>query len=186
MAIDTLEFQHFNVEEKLHIAISVKDFKAIVTHADTLRESISAFYSQPTRPMQISYQGHGMVCDFTLMTIGGSRGGSATPGAAPARGQTSNPAIRQGSNLSMQRAPASTQPAMPPPPRVVSRALAQDQARQRERKPSPPPPKASVESESLFLADAQYDRRWDEPDYGNDDDDMLGWDASADHVSRCT
>ncbi|KAI9719826.1 MAG: hypothetical protein M1812_003315 [Candelaria pacifica] len=181
VAIDTLEFQHFNVEDKLHIAISVKDFKAIVTHADTIRESISAFYSQPMRPMQLSYQGHGMTCEFTLMTIGDSRGGSATPIPPPVRGQTLVPTSRQGSNLSMQRASEPAQSAMLPPTRVKPRTFTQEQARRGERKLSPPPPKASLEPESLFLSDVQDDRRWDEPEYGNDDDDMLGWDASTDH-----
>ncbi|KAI9758896.1 MAG: hypothetical protein M1835_000504 [Candelina submexicana] len=179
--IDTLEFQHFEVEDRLHVVISVKDFKAIVTHADTLGESISASYSQPMRPMQLSYQGHGMICEFTLMTIGEPQGGSATPVPAPVRGQTSNSTSRQGSNLPMQRASGPTQSAMLPPSRMVSRTRAQEPARRRERRPSPPPPKASLESESLFLSDVQDDRRWDEADYENDDEDMLGWDASVDH-----
>ncbi|KAI9700757.1 MAG: hypothetical protein M1836_002126 [Candelina mexicana] len=181
VAIDTLEFQHFEVEDRLHVVISVKDFKAIVTHADTLRESISAFYSQPMRPMQLSYQGHGMICEFTLMTIGEPRGGSATPVPAPVRGQTSNPTSRQGSNLPMQRTSEPMQSAMLPPSRMVSRTLTQEPVRRRERRPSPPPPKASLESESLFLSDVLDDCRWDEADYENDDEDMLGWDASADY-----
>ena len=37
VAIDTKDFGEFMVEEKLHVAISAKDFKAIVTHADTLK-----------------------------------------------------------------------------------------------------------------------------------------------------
>src|SRR4051794_10583292 len=81
-----MEFEEFRVEEKLHIAFSVKDFKAIVTHADSLNASITALYSKPTRPLQIAYESdNGLLCEFTLMTIGDYRGGSVTPAPSIAR-----------------------------------------------------------------------------------------------------
>ena len=79
VAIDALDFEDFAVEENLHIGINVKDFKAIIIHADTLRTSIRAFYSYPTKPLLLSYYGHGMECNFTLATIGEYRGTSITP-----------------------------------------------------------------------------------------------------------
>ena len=47
IAIDTLEFAEFAVEEKLHIVISVKDFKSIVTHAGTTNTTVKGFLLLP-------------------------------------------------------------------------------------------------------------------------------------------
>lgn len=181
VAVDTLDFDEFSVEDRLHIGISVKDFKAIVTHADTLNASITASYSNPTRPLQLAYTEKGMQCEFTLMTIGDYRGGSVTPATATGREISTRPAER----------PASVQPsarlvaeAMPPPVEPASRNFVRESASQRPRRPSPPPPQASLDPESLFLsAGDEDDRRWDEKNYVEDEEDTLGWDASADHVS---
>jgi len=78
IAIDTSEFGEFNVAEKLHIVISVKDFKSIITHAGITNTIVKALYSQPSSPMQITYSDEGLLCEFILMTIGESRGSSAT------------------------------------------------------------------------------------------------------------
>ena len=79
IAIHTQDFEDFHMQENMHIVISVKDFKAILTHAQTLRGSISASFSLPSRPLQFSYQNFGVHCEFTLMTTGDLRGASATP-----------------------------------------------------------------------------------------------------------
>ncbi len=183
ITIDNLDFDNFKVEEQLHIGISVKDFKAIVTHAETLKTSITALYSFPTRPMQLSYHEHGLQCDFTLMTIGDYRGSSVTP--APA-------AVRQMSPTLVERAP-SLQPTiktavrpktttMPPPSQPLSRSFTKEPQSQRMQRPSPPPPKASLDPESLFLpAEEDDDRIWGERNY-DDEQDTLGWDASANNV----
>ena len=183
ITIDNLDFDNFKVEEQLHIGISVKDFKAIVTHAETLKTSITALYSFPTRPMQLSYHEHGLQCDFTLMTIGDYRGSSVTP--APA-------AVRQMSPTLVERAP-SLQPTiktavrpkpttMPPPSQRLSRSFTKEPQSQRMQRPSPPPPKASLDPESLFLpAEEDDDRIWGERNY-DDEQDTLGWDASANNV----
>lgn len=182
MTIENLDFEAFTVEEQLHVGISNKDFKAIVSHAETLRTSITAMYSFPTRPMQLSYHDHGMQCEFTLMTIGEYRGGSVTPA----------PAARQASGAPVQR-PVSHQPiaqasgqlkadAMPPPSQPASRSFTREPQSQRTQRPSPPPPKASLDHESLFLpTDEDEDRVWGERNY-DDDQDTLGWDASANKV----
>lgn len=190
----------------MHIAISVKDFRAIVLHAETLRTSVQASYSFPIRPMRLTYNEHGMQCEFTLMTIGDYRGSSTTPALVTAGRSPSLPRehipTRQASMQPTQgdndRAAASrSNDAMPPPSQPASRSFAQfpqtHAARegpqhanpsQKPSRPSPPPPKASMDPESLFLpADADDDRQWDEPNL-EAEDETLGWDTGAHQVSR--
>lgn len=207
VAIDELDFDEFAVEEKLRIGISVKDFKAIVTHADTLKTSISAHYSFPTRPLQLTYQGHGMQCDFTLMTIGEYRGGSATPALTNMRNGSvavserqssrqasrqisrppSGPLSRQTSRQPSEQAGDHEQQAhnpMPPPAEPASRSFVRELPSQTSHRPSPPPPKASVDTQSLFLLadDDEEERKWGERNY-EEGEDTLGWNANADTVS---
>ena len=191
ITIDNLDFEEFKVEEQLHISISVKDFKAIVTHAETLKTSITALYSFPTRPMQLSYQEHGMHCDFTLMTIGDYRGGSVTPAPATVRQMSAAPADKPLSRLSSAQVQSITispkTTTMLPPSEPASRSFTKETQSQRTQRPSPPPPKASLDPESLFMPiDEDEDRVWGERNY-DDEQDTLGWDASAnnvrDHVS---
>ncbi|KAI9873973.1 MAG: hypothetical protein M1830_010342 [Pleopsidium flavum] len=184
VAIDTADFENFAVEEKLHIGISVKDFRAIVIHASTLKTSVTARYSQPTRPLQLAYECGGMLCEFTLMTIGDLRGGSTTPGPAALRGPPTRSSSRQPSSPALERSierPAISE--MPPPTQPASRSFIRESASQRAPRPSPPPPKASIDPESLFLPHDDDDLRWDEND---PDEDMLGWDASADNDGLAT
>ena len=133
--------------------------------------------------MQLSYQKHGMQCDFTLMTIGEYRGGSVTPAPAVARSTSAAVSDKQPSRQS----PAQTnvQEAinpMPPPTQPASRSFTREPPCQRPQRPSPPPPKASLNPESLFLPAADDDdRQWDERNF-DDDQDTLGWDTSAEGV----
>lgn len=184
ITVDNLDFEDFKVEEQLHIGISVKDFKAIVTHAETLKTSITTLYSFPTRPMLISYHEHGMQCEFTLMTIGDYRGSSVTPAPAAVRRTSPGPAERAPSRQSTSQ--TAVQPkttTMPPPSQPLSRSFTTESQSQRTQRPSPPPPKASLDPESLFLpADEDDDRMWGEKKY-DDEQDMLGWDASANNVN---
>ena len=205
IALDTLDFENFSVEDKMHIAISVKDFKALIMHAETLRTSVQAHYSSPRRPMQISYQEHGMQCEFTLMTIGDYRGSSVTPAPItvrkPSATPSENPASRQVSvqpsqNTRSEGATDRARETMPPPSQPVSRSFAamvpsqpdpqsllKEGMSQKPSRPSPPPPKASLDPESLFLPAGDDDRQWDETNY-DDEEDTLGWDASAIQVGR--
>ena len=73
VAIDTADFEMFAAEDELHIAVSLKDFKAIVTHADSMHSQLWAHYSDPGRPLQAVYDLDGMTCEFTLMTLGDTR-----------------------------------------------------------------------------------------------------------------
>lgn len=198
IALDTLDFDEFTVEEKMHIIINVKDFKAIVLHAETLKTSVQAQYSFPTRPLQLAYSEHGMQCEFTLTTIGDPRGFSTTSAPISTR---SSPALR---SESRQPRPASTQEtqastnqgndteivAMPPPSQPASRSFQQfppsgmsgstsrkGPLSQKLSEPSPPPPKASLDPESLFLP-ADDDAQWDEANYEEEEEETLRWDAS--------
>ncbi|MCJ1254509.1 hypothetical protein MMC24_002324 [Lignoscripta atroalba] len=184
VSIDTLDFEEFAVEEKLHIGISVKDFKAIITHAETLKTTITALYSHPTRPLQLAYQGHGMQCEFTLMTIGDFRGGSITPAPSIIRDRPSRPSSMQDTTRASEQDHLRRDvEAMPPPTQPASRNIVREPATQRTARPSPPPPKASVDHESLFLPQEDEDeRQWDERNFDNDED-VLGWDASGDNDS---
>lgn len=205
IALDTHDFEEFSVEEKMHIAISVKDFRAVVLHAETLRTSVQASYSFPTRPMQLAYNEVGMQCEFTLMTIGTYRGSSTTP-APVAEGrstslaredlstrQVSTPPTQASNNLVANNQDSGT---MPPPSQPASRSFArfsqantvpeerrQETLIQQASRDSPPPPKASMDPHSLFLpTGGAEDEQWDEANYG-DEEEVVGWDANANSVS---
>ncbi|KAL8842989.1 MAG: hypothetical protein Q9176_002292 [Flavoplaca citrina] len=203
VALDTLDFDEFSVEEKMHIAINVKDFRAIVHYAETLKTNVEAFYSFPTRPMQLNCSENGIDCEFTLMTIGEYQGSSMTPAPISVRGSSATPtANRVSRQTSLQPTQGNTTRAvdkqlketMPPPSQPASRSFTRgpqqqpgpgsfrpDSLSQRASRPSPPPPKASLDPESLFLPAGDDDRQWDETNY-EDEEDTLGWDASGSHV----
>lgn len=134
--------------------------------------------------MQLTYRGHGLQCDFTLMTIGDYRGGSVTP-APPAVGEGSNAPVeksqsRQPSNQAIAQPKATV---MPPPSQPASRSFTKEPQSQKAPRPSPPPPQPSLDPESLFIpVDEDEDRLWGERNY-DEDQDRLGWDASANEVS---
>lgn len=162
----------------VHIGMSVKDLKAIVTHAETLKASVTALYSHPTLPMRLSYHEHGMQCEFTLMTIGDYRSDSVTSTPAVVRKASSAPKIQRSSNQfsapDRSKAPAN---AMPPPAQPTSRSFTRELPSQRPPRPSPPPPKASLDPESLFLSEEEDDRKWGEKSF-EQQEDTLGWDQS--------
>ncbi|KAL9042874.1 MAG: hypothetical protein Q9214_003659 [Letrouitia sp. 1 TL-2023] len=173
-------------------------------HAETLKSSIQAQYSIPTRPMQLSYHEDSMHCEFTLMTIGDYRSSSAIPTPVSRRNLPTTPIGQSQSQQSSTQATryenrqvndATRNGAMPPPVQPASRSFTggpstqsnsrsvdQGHASQRRSRPSPPPPKASVDPESLFLP-ADDDEPWDERNF-EDEEDTLGWDASVDNVGR--
>jgi cell cycle checkpoint control protein RAD9A len=177
IAIDTLEFSDFTVEERLHIVVSVKDFKAIIAHAGTTPTVVSAHYSIPGRPFQLAYTDEGMSCEFILMTMGDSRTGSVTPAPGAIRSNSTRPQPKQS-----LEAVGSRGGSMAPPPRSAAPSVARDTSRAKATRPSPPPPQASFHSDSLFIPDGDDDRQWDPVNYEDDDGDMPGWNASVDHV----
>lgn len=167
----------------LHIIISVKDFKAIVAHAGILDTEVSAAYSYPSRPMQLKYNGEGMRSEFILMTIGDYRATSITPMRDTSRSNPVTTVARQ--HLETPSSPKMIRLAesMPPPPRSVAPSVVWQDSRAPALRPSPPPPRPTLDSDSLFLPDDDEDRRWDPSTYDDDDEEILGWDASADAVS---
>ena len=178
-----LDFENFTVEEKAHIGISVKDFKSIVMHAETLRATVTAQFSHPTRPMQLAYAVNGMQCEFTLMTIGEYRGGSVTPSPALAR----NTSVRESP---LVQAPVRddrqvSNSSMPPPLQPASRIFTREPASQRPARPSPPLPKASLDDESLFISmENDEERKWGEKNFDEEDEDTLGWDPNPNNVGN--
>ncbi|KAK0116071.1 hypothetical protein ONS95_013104 [Cadophora gregata] len=171
IAVDTLEFGEFSVEEKLHIVISVKDFKAIVAHSGISNTMVKALYSHPASPMQLSYSEDGILSEFILMTIGDSRGASATPAPNASRATSKRPASRQPLEATSSSKRAAT--SMPPPPTSAAPSRAREASR--VSRPSPPPPQPSVQSQSLFLPADDDDRQWDPSNYDDDDEPLL-WD----------
>ncbi len=179
IAIDTLEFSEFSVEEKLHIVISVKDFKVIVAHAGTTNTIVRALYSHPSNPMQFSYSEDGILSEFILMTIGESRAASATPAPNASRLNTKRSASRPPLEAtSSSKRTAISQ--MPPPPTSAAPSMVRQASR--APRPSPPPPQPSDQSQSLFLPAADDDRRWDPTNFEEDEDEMLMWDQGGEKV----
>lgn len=197
MAINKDDFETFLVEDNLHVAINVKDFKAAVAHAETLDAKVTARYSRPFRPLQLTYESDGIGSEFTLMTRGEDNSNQdATPSswsstrvAAAAAAQRLS--ARQGSEARATRTNThdNNHPTdgdeMPPPrgrrirPLVGSAVGSQNLApTTEEQRPAP-----SNGLDSLFVP-ADDDRQWDEPneDETAETEDMLGWDAMGDQV----
>lgn len=180
IAIDTQEFSEFSVEEKMHVIISVKDFKAIVTHAGITSTTISALYSYPMSPMLLKYNDEGMTSEFILMTTGDLRGLSTTPSLAGSRSNSTRPLGKQPLEASSSRSDPKAAASMPPPPRSAAPSFTKEAARIRTLGPSPPPPQPSLQSDALFFPEEDDDRRWDPVD---EDGELLAWDASGENVS---
>lgn len=179
IAVDALEFGEFAVEEKLHIIISVKDFKAMVAHAGITNTMVTALYSRPSSPMQLTYSDEGVISEFILMTIGESRGSSATPAPNAARG-SKRPASRQ--LLESTSSPKRTAASMPAPPMSAAPSISRETTRSRVPRPSPPPPQPGLQSQSLFLPEADDDRKWDPQNFDEEEDEMLLWDTGGEKV----
>lgn len=184
IAIHTEDFEDFHMQENMHIVISVKDFKAIVTHAETVRGSISAHFSFPTKPLQFSYQNSGVHCEFTLMTTGDFRGASST--SSNANFVSTRTSSLQPSVPTVQ-SPSRSASEMPPPARPVTtrplgsqtqRPTANVQARRDE------PIDLEQSSGGLFVSADDEDSTWDPPNFDNEEEEeTLGWDASGQHPS---
>ena len=107
VSFDTADFDTFGAEDGVHVAVSLKDFKAIVVHADSLHASVAAYYSDAGCPLQVTYEQEGMNCEFTLMTLGDNRAFTTTrvvhqppappppPEPIPLLSQTDTPSQRQ-------------------------------------------------------------------------------------------
>jgi cell cycle checkpoint control protein RAD9A len=182
VAVNTSDFDEFSVQPGLHIIVSVKDFKAIVVHADTLKTSLKAYYSQPTRPLQFSYGCDGLLCEFTLMTSGDYNAAPPTPTTAP-QTHSSRQTSRAPSAATENTDTRNMRSNMLPPVELASRRDRPGRLRNPGSRPTPAP----QDPESLFVPDPEDARRqeeeeesaWAPLDY--EKEETLGWDASADH-----
>ncbi|KAF1947826.1 hypothetical protein EJ02DRAFT_507634 [Clathrospora elynae] len=180
VAVNTTDFDDFSVQAGLHIVINVKDFKAIVVHADTLKTSLKALYSQPIRPLQFSYGCDGLLCEFTLATSGDYAAAPPTPTPAP-QALSSRNTSRAPSTVVEREETRSFRSDMPPPAQPASRRdgsgrLRNPGSRQASSVAQAPP--VHHNSESLFVAEDE-DETWAPLDY--EKEETLGWDASANH-----
>ncbi|XWW98073.1 hypothetical protein V2A60_006069 [Cordyceps javanica] len=198
IAVEADEFDDIEVEDKLHIVISVKDFRAIIQHAGIGGSALSARYSLPARPIQFSYAGDALSCEFLIMTVGerGSnpaqktkKGRKTAPAStAPRLEAASRKTSIAPSDVPAPQHPETTQPptqasARVPPPSAsrpigtirasVSRMSAFD------LRPSQKPPPPTLRSESLFVDDEGWEPVRDE-DEDAEENAQLGWDHSAD------
>ena len=156
-------------------------------HAETLRSTVTAQFSNPTRPMQLAYAVNGMHCEFTLMTIGEYRASSVTPAPAIALNNSVTPSVRQTpreSPLVQASVRQASNSSMLPPLQPALRIFTGETAGQRPVRPSPPPPKASLDDESLFISMENDDeRKWGERNF-DEDEDTLGWDPNSNNVGN--
>lgn len=147
----------------------------MVVHAETLKTDVTAMYSLPARPLQFSYEADGMQCEFTLMTIGDAQSASIS---ALSKAPTRQPSAR--STPSFSRGPELRQASDMPPPRNSPA----EQTRQLGRRVSSNEEQVqtSKDPESLFVAE-EDERQWQPVDEQQEEQDMLGWDASGQNVS---
>lgn len=185
ISLHTGDFEDFHMQQDVHIVISVKDFKAIVTHAETLQGPISAYFSAPARPLQFVYENFGMHCEFTLMTIGDGRASSALP-------QTKFISTRTQSSRQPSAAPvqpsARTTSTMAPPPRPARSKAMPILSQRPPLKPHEIHRSTTNETdpdpESLFLPGGDDEQDWDPPNYDQEpEEEMLGWDAANERPS---
>lgn len=191
IAVERDEFEDFVVEEdKLHIVISVKDFRAIVLHAGILGSQISAYYSMPSKPMQLRYDGDGIKCEFLLMTVGerGAPGQKTKKARGAAKGpkpQQLEAAASRAASRAASHAPTPA-PKLPTPKPQASRPDPPvPSLRPSISRPSQRPPPATFESESLFVPQDD-EHQWDPVNAGEEEDEenaRLEWDVSGEMVS---
>lgn len=182
IAVDTLEFGEFSVEEKLRIVISVKDFKAVVAHASISNTMVKALYSRPSNPMELTYSDGGVFSEFIFMTIGESRSASATPAPNASRAGSKRPASRQA--LESHPDPKRTATSMPPPPMSVAPSINRGSSKPKPPRSSPPPPQPTFQSQSLFIPEGDDDEKWNPVNFDEDDDEMLLWDVGGEKVRQ--
>lgn len=191
IAVERDEFEDFVVEEdKLHIVISVKDFRAIIQHAAFLGSQISAYYSMPAKPMQLKYDGDGIKCEFLLMTVGerGAPGQKAKKARGSAKGPKP-PQLEAATSRATSHAPTPAPQLHPPPlPPQAPRPDPVPSLRPSITRPSQRPPPATFESESLFVPQDD-EHQWDPVNVGEEEDEenaQLGWDVRGDFHSPAT
>ncbi|KAG5756397.1 hypothetical protein H9Q72_000779 [Fusarium xylarioides] len=194
IAVEADEFDEIDVEDKLHIVISVKDFRAIIQHAGITGNDVSARYSIPTQPIQLSYTGDAMSCEFLVMTVGerGTNTGQRTKKGRKNATQNTSPRL-EATSRRPSMAPPESQPVLapaPPPPSLpqhnptpqmsAARASASRVGAFDLRPSQRPAPPATNRSESLFVEDEGWEPINYEDEELAEDNAKLGWDHSID------
>ncbi|KAJ5963800.1 Rad9/DDC1 [Penicillium vulpinum] len=184
VAADNRDFQEYLVEENMHVAINLKDFKAVVAHAETANATVTARYTRPCKPLQLEYRFEGISAEFTVMTRG-----QADSEDVPMSTRATIPRQTPTVPISAVR-PRDTRPSvipsaqMPPPPprsrsiRPLNGSSTQENLSQRASVDRPAASGLSMEFDSLFVP-ADDDRQWDEMNEEEEPQDILGWDASG-------
>ena len=198
IAVEADEFDDIDVEDKLHIVISVKDFRAIIQHAGITGNDLSARYSLPARPIQLSYSGDAISCEFLIMTIGErganpaqktkkGRKGAAVQNSAPKLEASSRRPSEPPPEHRPQARPEATSH-MPPPasrpnptPHLSAARSSASRMGAFDLRPTQQAPPPTLRSESLFVED----EGWEPVGDGDDEEDnaKLEWDHSANPVS---
>lgn len=211
IAVEVDEFDDIDVEDKLHIVISVKDFRAIIQHAGITGNEISARYSIPAKPIQLAYSSDAISCEFLIMTVGerGSNPNQKTKKGRKGAAQDSGPRLEAASRresvapIEGQAEAAQAQPqrpqgptpqqsgAMRPPatnatshigaPRASASRIGAFDLRPSQHS-AQRPPAPTMGSQSLFVDDEGWEPVGDE-DEDLEQDARLGWDHSAEPVS---
>ncbi|KAK4146152.1 uncharacterized protein C8A04DRAFT_35142 [Dichotomopilus funicola] len=182
IAVEMDEFDNVEVQDKLHIIISVKDFRGILQHAQMTSGALTSSYSNPGRPMKLSYGTDGVLCEFILMTVGekdaltqkhkNPRGGVAKVTPAPQLDAASH----RGSSVTGGNQPEP--PALRPPQHKTPIRTRHPAF---EMRPSPVPPPATTRSDSLFVDQDENDEQWEpvNPDEEEEEDTgRLEWNAT--------
>lgn len=183
VAIEKKDFEQFLVEDNLHVVIHLKDFKAVIAHAETAGVMITARYTNPCRPLQFAYDFAGVKTEFTLMTTGESDASDVSSSSRAAVPQLSARQTPGPVNVSQSNNASNTRQVPPPRSRSV-RPLTGNSARgTAEVSTQSQRPPASINFDSLFVP-ADDDRQWDvsNEDERDETEDMLGWDATTDQV----
>ncbi|PHH82870.1 hypothetical protein CDD82_4508 [Ophiocordyceps australis] len=188
IAVEVDEFDDIDVEDKLHIVISVKDFRAIIQHAGFTANAISARYSIPAHPIQFTYAADAISCEFLVMTVGDrasnpnqkttknektvGRKAKTSPKSAP---QTMNAAAASDAPKS-RLVPSSTSHM------GIARASASRIGAFNLRPSQNAPPRQTLQSEGLFVEDDGWEPLADQ-DQDGDQDARLEWDHGTRHES---
>ncbi|KAG6118669.1 hypothetical protein E4U13_008357 [Claviceps humidiphila] len=195
---DADEFDDIDVEDKLHIVISVKDFRAIIQHAGVTGNAISARYSLPAKPIHLSYSGDALSCEFLVMTVG-ERGKNPTQRIKKGRqcaGTMTGPrleavsrrtSVAPSETASHRRVQQPSQSAAPPAkngipnatPHVSAARASASRMGAFDLRPSQKPPPRTIRSESLFVDDDGWEPVRDE-DEDAEAEARLEWDHGAD------
>ena len=184
------EFDEIDVENKLHIIISVKDFRAILQHAQMISGALEAHYSTPGRPMKLQYEADAIVCEFILMTVG-EKDTTAAAKAKTTRAKAPKSAVpaleatsQRGSSVAVtDTLPPAEGPKEPRPP-AQNKTPVRPRPPQFEIRPPPVPPQSTARSEGLFVTQDD-DQQWDPANLDEEEEEerdtnnaRLEWDAS--------